>query len=95
VQNRFSLLNRTHEEILHYCIANDIAFIAYGPLEAHPLQQGSPLVLAEDLLQEMATTHNARPTQTALAWRLHRAPNIVLIPGTTAIAHLEENQKST
>jgi pyridoxine 4-dehydrogenase len=94
VQNRFSLLNRTHEELLNYCTTNDIAFIAYGPLEAHPLRQGSPLVQAEGVLQQIAATHNANPTQIALAWLLHRAPNMLLIPGTTTIAHLEDNMNA-
>ncbi|WP_369011312.1 aldo/keto reductase [Nodosilinea sp. LEGE 07088] len=42
----------------------------------------------------MAEVHHAHPTQLALAWLLHRAPNLLLIPGTTAIAHLEENMQA-
>ncbi|MFG6106216.1 aldo/keto reductase [Leptothoe sp. EHU-05/26/07-4] len=94
VQNRYSLLDRTHEDILNYCTAHQIAFIAYGPLAAHPLRPGSPLVDAEGTLREIANAHNMSPTQIALAWLLHRASNILLIPGTTSIAHLKENLAS-
>ncbi|NER81941.1 MAG: aldo/keto reductase [Leptolyngbya sp. SIO1D8] len=95
LQNRYSLLDRTHEDILNYCATNQIAFIAYGPLGAHPLRQGSPIAQTEGLLAQIVDAHHASsPTQIALAWLLHRAPNILLIPGTTTISHLEENQKS-
>lgn len=94
VQNRYSLLDRTHEDILDYCTANQIAFIAYGPLAAHPLRPGSPLAAADGTLRQIAQAHQTSPTQIALAWLLHRAPNMVLIPGTTEIAHLEENLAS-
>lgn len=91
VQNRFSFVDRSHEATLDYCTANHIAFIPYGSLGAHPLKQGSPLTKTEGVLAQIAKAHDASPTQIALAWLLHRAPNIVLIPGTTAIAHLEDN----
>ncbi|MEM9803674.1 MAG: aldo/keto reductase [Cyanobacteria bacterium P01_D01_bin.56] len=91
VQNRFSLRDRTHEEILNYCTAHNIAFIPHGSLGAHPLKPGSPLTQAEGVVKNLAAVHDATPIQIALAWLLHRAPNILLIPGTTSIAHLEKN----
>ncbi len=91
VQNRFSLVERTHEAILDYATAQHIAFIPYGSLGAHPLRRGAPLAQAEGILASIAQAHKANPTQVALAWLLHRAPNILLIPGTTTIAHLEDN----
>ena len=91
VQNRFSITERTGEDILNYCTKNDIAFIPYGPLGAHPLKRGTPLADAEGTLAEIAQKYGVKPNQIALAWLLHRAPNILLIPGTTTIAHLEEN----
>lgn len=91
VQNRFSLLDRTHEAILDYTTAQNIAFIPYGSLGAHPLRRGAPIAQAEGILTQIAQAHDANPTQIALAWLLHRAPNIVLIPGTTTIDHLENN----
>ena len=94
VQNRFSLLDRSHEAILDYTTAQNMVFIPYGSLGAHPLRRGAPIAQAEGVLAQIAQTHDANPTQIALAWLLHRAPNIVLIPGTTTIAHLEDNIKA-
>ncbi|MEL6224540.1 MAG: aldo/keto reductase [Cyanobacteria bacterium J06627_8] len=91
VQNRYSLIDRTHDEMLNYCAAQNIAFIPYGSLGAHPLKRGAPLASAEGVLATIAQAHDVNPTQIALAWLLHRAPNILLIPGTTTISHLEEN----
>ncbi|MDY6940359.1 MAG: aldo/keto reductase [Cyanobacteriota bacterium] len=91
VQNRLNIAERSHEAILDYCTDRDIAFIPYAPLGAHPLKQGSPLATAGGILTEIATHHGVQPNQIALAWMLHRAPNIIMIPGTTTIAHLEEN----
>ncbi|MGD1858148.1 MAG: aldo/keto reductase [Leptolyngbyaceae cyanobacterium] len=94
VQNRFSLMDRSHADILEYATAQNIAFIPYGSLGAHPLRRGAPLAQAEGILAQIARAHSANPTQIALAWLLHYAPNIVLIPGTTTIAHLEDNVKA-
>jgi pyridoxine 4-dehydrogenase len=91
VQNRFSIIERDGENVLDYCTKNNIAFIPYGSLGAHPLKQGSPLANAEGFLAEIAQHHGAKPNQIALAWLLQRANNIILIPGTTTISHLEEN----
>lgn len=99
VQNRYSISvgkasleeNRTGEDVLNYCTQQNIAFIPWGPLGANPLQQGTPLAQAEGILADIAAQHGAKPNQIALAWLLHHAPNIVLIPGTTTIAHLQEN----
>lgn len=113
VQNRFSITERSNQNILDYCTQNNIAFIPYGSLDAHPLKRGAPLAKAEDILADIAQkkgeglspefdsgaclhrfvwcTPRVKPNQIALAWLLHYAPNIILIPGTTTIAHLEEN----
>lgn len=91
VQNRFSLTDRSHTEILDYTTAHNIAFIPYGSLGAHPLRRGAPLAQAEGVLAQIAQAHGVNPTQIALAWLLHRAPNNLLIPGTITIAHLEDN----
>ena len=68
-----------------------IAFIPHGSLGANPLKQGAPLAAASGVLSNIATEKGVKPSQIALAWLLHTAPNIILIPGTTTIAHLEEN----
>ena len=91
VQNKYSLSNRTHQNVLDYCIANNIAFIPHGSLGAHPLRRGAPLANDEGILAEIAQKKGIKPNQIALAWLLHYAPNILLIPGTTTISHVEEN----
>lgn len=91
VQNRFGISERNNEDVLDYCTKHGIAFIPYGSLGAHPLKQGAPLANAQGILAEIANRHGVKPNQIALAWLLHHAPNIILIPGTTTIAHLEEN----
>jgi pyridoxine 4-dehydrogenase len=91
VQNRFSITERTNQDILDYCTQNNIAFIPYGSLGAHPLKRGASLATAEGILADIAQKKGVKPNQIALAWLLHYAPNIILIPGTTTISHLEEN----
>jgi pyridoxine 4-dehydrogenase len=91
VQNRFSITERSNQDILDYCTQNNIAFIPYGSLDAHPLKRGAPLANAEGILADIAQKKGVKPNQIALAWLLHYTPNIVLIPGTTTISHLEEN----
>ena len=91
VQNRFSFSERTNQDILDYCTQNKIAFIPYGSLGAHPLKRGAPLATSDGILADIAVQKGVKPNQIALAWLLHYAPNIILIPGTTTISHLEEN----
>jgi pyridoxine 4-dehydrogenase len=91
VQNRFSISDRAGKDVLNYCTQHNIAFIPWGPLGANPLKQGTPLADAEGALANIAAQHQVKPNQIALAWLLYHAPNIVLIPGTTTISHLEEN----
>ena len=95
VQNKFSISDRSFEDVLDYCTRNNIAFIPHGSLGAHPLKQGAPLANAEGTLAEIAQNKDVKPNQIALAWLLHYAPNIILIPGTTTIAHLEENMAAS
>jgi len=94
VQNRFSLTDRTYEDLLDYATAQGIAFIPHGSLDAHPLKRGTPLAIAEGAIAQLAQKHGATIPQIALAWLLHRAPNIVLIPGTTTLSHLKENMRA-
>jgi aryl-alcohol dehydrogenase-like predicted oxidoreductase len=74
VQNRLNEAERSDEALVEYTAQRGIAFVSYGPLGAHPMQQGAAL-----------------PAEQALAWLLKRSPNIIVIPGTTSIAHLEAN----
>jgi pyridoxine 4-dehydrogenase len=95
VQNKFSISDRSMEDVLNYCTQNNIAFIPHGSLGAHPLKQGAPLANAEGIIADIASNKGVKPNQIALTWLLHRAPNIILIPGTTTVDHLEENMAAS
>jgi len=91
VQNRYSFSERKDDAIVDFCAAEGIAFLSYGPLGGDPFEPGSPLARPEGDLAEIAARLQVTAAQVALSWLLHRAPNIVAIPGTTSIVHLEEN----
>src|SRR6266481_3669081 len=91
VQNRYSFSERKDDAIVDYCAGEGIAFLPYGPLGGDPFKPGSPLARDEGNLAEIAARRQVTTAQVALSWLLHRAPNIIAIPGTTSIAHLEEN----
>jgi pyridoxine 4-dehydrogenase len=91
VQNRYSVGERQGDAIVGYCAREGIAFVPYGPLGADPMKAGAPLASAEGPFADVAKHRGVTATQVALSWLLHRAPNILPIPGTTSIAHLEEN----
>jgi pyridoxine 4-dehydrogenase len=85
VQNQYNLSSRGAEPVLDACEAQDVAFIPWFPLAAGPLADpGGPL-------QTIAADHDATPSQLALAWLLKRSPVMLPIPGTSKVAHLEEN----
>jgi pyridoxine 4-dehydrogenase len=84
VQNRFSALDRSAEDVLDYCDAEKIGFIPWFPLDAGK-------VSAANELARISTRLKATPSQLALAWLLWRSPVIMPIPGTSRVAHLEEN----
>ncbi|MGI4835685.1 MAG: aldo/keto reductase [Janthinobacterium lividum] len=88
VQNRYSLFERAAEPVLAYCRAQGIAFIPWFPIGG-----GQP-VHGQQALQAVADRHQAGGRQVALAWLLHHAPNILPIPGTSSLAHLEENLRA-
>jgi pyridoxine 4-dehydrogenase len=85
VQNLFNLTNRSSQAVLEYAEANGIAFIPWFPLATGKLAgPGSKL-------SEVAERQGRTPSQVALAWLLHRSPVVLPIPGTSSIAHVEEN----
>ena len=90
VQNRMNFAERESAAVLDYCTAHAIAFLSFAPLGAHPMKPGAPLAGSE-ALHAVAQRHGATSAQIALAWMLRRAPNVIVIPGTTTVAHLEEN----
>ena len=83
VQNRYSFADREWDYVVDYCERNGIAFIPWFPLGAGKV--------AGQVLDRIAQAHRASHTQIALAWLLHRSPNILPIPGTSSIEHLEQN----
>lgn len=90
IQNAYSILDRTHQPILELCREREIAFVPFFPLGS--AFTGGPQKLAEDAaIADVAAKHRVTPSQIALAWLLTRYERILLIPGTTSVAHLEEN----
>ncbi|GAA0948479.1 aldo/keto reductase [Nonomuraea longicatena] len=85
VQNIYNLTRQRHRDVLDYCTRESLAFIPYFPLQAGSLAgDGSEPA-------EVATKYGATPSQIALAWLLARSPVTLPIPGTSRVAHLEEN----
>jgi aryl-alcohol dehydrogenase-like predicted oxidoreductase len=85
VQNRYNLVDRTSEAVLDYCASQNIGFIPWYPLAAGDLAKPG------SILDKIAHAHGATPSQVALAWVLMRSPVMLPIPGTSQVAHLEEN----
>src|SRR5690606_31385025 len=89
VQNAYNLVDRTSQPVLELCLEHGVAFVPFFPL-------GSGFVPDNPVLNHPAVVREARnlgrtPAQIALAWTLSVAPNVLLIPGTSSVTHLEEN----
>lgn len=85
VQNLYNLATRTAEPLLDAATEQGIGFIPWFPLAA------GPLAAPDGPLRQIAADHQATPSQLALAWLLKRSPVMLPIPGTSSVAHLEEN----
>lgn len=85
VQNLYNLINRQSEAVLDYTAEQGIAFIPWFPIAAG--EHAGP----DGPVGKIAAEIGATPAQTALAWLLRRSSNVVPIPGTSSVAHLEEN----
>ena len=85
VQNSYNLADRHSDDVVNYCEANGIGFIPY-----YPLGDGE-LARPGGALDKLAKARGAMPGQVALAWLLKRSPVMLPIPGTSKVAHLEEN----
>jgi aryl-alcohol dehydrogenase-like predicted oxidoreductase len=83
VQNRYSVFDREWDYVVDHCEQNGIAFIPWFPLGAGNV--------GHDVLSRIAQAHNAKPIQVAIAWLLQRSPEMLPIPGTSSVQHLEEN----
>ncbi|HEV7942528.1 MAG TPA: aldo/keto reductase family oxidoreductase [Solirubrobacteraceae bacterium] len=86
VQNFYNLAHRVDDELIVSLATQGIAYVPYFPL-------GGFTPLQSDALESVAARLEARPMAVALAWLLQRSPNILLIPGTSSVAHLRENVK--
>jgi pyridoxine 4-dehydrogenase len=86
VQNRYSFADREWDYVVDYCERNAIVFIPWYPLGAGKV--------AGEVLDRIAETHSASPTQIALAWLLRRSPMMLPIPGTSSIEHLQQNVRA-
>jgi pyridoxine 4-dehydrogenase len=84
VQNRYNIARRGDDALVDATARQGVAFVPYFPL-------GGFSPLQSDALQSVAGRLGATPMAVALAWLLHRSPNILLIPGTSSVAHLREN----
>ena len=85
VQNRYNLSDQSSADVVDYCERHGIGFIPWAPISAGELADpGGPVA-------EAAKRHEVSPGAVALAWLLHRSPVILPIPGTSQVAHLEEN----
>jgi aryl-alcohol dehydrogenase-like predicted oxidoreductase len=84
VQNFYNVANRADDDLIDSLAAQGIAYVPYFPL-------GGFSPLQSDTLDSVATRLDATPMTVALAWLLQRSPNILLIPGTSSVAHLREN----
>ena len=87
VQNMYSVDNRKWESVLEYCEQTDKAFIPWYPLNAGNVTKMQQI---EKVVRQVGGTAH----QVALSWLLHHSPNILLIPGTSSVKHLEENMKA-
>jgi aryl-alcohol dehydrogenase-like predicted oxidoreductase len=84
VQNRYSVFDRESEPVLEFCSLEELAFLPWRPVAGGEFG-------AADALAEIARRNNATPSQVALAWLLAHSPVMLPIPGTSRVAHLEEN----
>lgn len=99
VQNRYNLAERKSEPTLRCCEEHGLAFLPWYPMNAGKLAKeisgSSSDPAANHPVAEFAAQHRTSVSQLSLAWLLHRSPNILPIPGTSSIAHLEENVASS
>ncbi len=90
VQNRYNVVDRSSEDVLAYCTREHIAFIPWAPLA-----RGTPQTRSEpsegEAFAKIAGDHHVSDLQLAIAWLLAKSPTMLPIPGTSSVAHLEQN----
>jgi pyridoxine 4-dehydrogenase len=90
VSNAYSVLDRSDESLVDRCTQAGIAYLPFFPLAASPVQSGAG-VTGSGVVADIATRLQVSATQVALAWLLQRSPVMLPIPGTSSVAHLEDN----
>jgi aryl-alcohol dehydrogenase-like predicted oxidoreductase len=90
IQNGYSIIDRQDDELVEFAREREIAFVPFFPLGS-AFGGGTARLAGEAAIVQIADKHGATPTQIALAWLLARYERMLLIPGTSSIAHLEEN----
>jgi pyridoxine 4-dehydrogenase len=93
VQNAYSFASRDDEDMLQLCVAEGIAWVPFFPLGGS--FPGLPKVTEEPAARAVAESLGVTPSQVGLAWLLHHAPNVLLIPGTADAIHLEANMAAS
>jgi pyridoxine 4-dehydrogenase len=89
VQNPYNLVDRSDQDLFDACVADGVPYVPFFPLGS-AFNADNP-VLGAPAVREAAQRLGVTPAQVALAWLLHLAPNVLLIPGTSSLAHLAEN----
>jgi aryl-alcohol dehydrogenase-like predicted oxidoreductase len=90
VQNGFNLVDRASADVLEACRERGLAFVPFFPLGS-AFGEGHGRIADQPAVRRVASKHGSTPAQVALAWLLALAPNVLLIPGTSSLKHLEEN----
>jgi aryl-alcohol dehydrogenase-like predicted oxidoreductase len=90
VSNAYSVMDRRDDALVERCTREGIPYLPFFPLGASPVRTGAG-VTGADAVSTVAARLGASATQVALAWLLQRSPVLLPIPGTSSVAHLEEN----
>jgi aryl-alcohol dehydrogenase-like predicted oxidoreductase len=91
VQNPYSILDRSDADVLELCRAHQVSYVPYFPLGSAFGGGGPNHLAADEQVRAVAAKHEITPSQVALAWLLAQYDRLLLIPGTSSVAHLEEN----
>jgi pyridoxine 4-dehydrogenase len=94
IQNGYSILDRQDDKLVDFAQEYEIAFVPFFPLGS-AFAGGAARLAGDPAIVRVADKHEATPSQIALAWLLARYDRMLLIPGTSSIAHLEENIAAT
>jgi pyridoxine 4-dehydrogenase len=94
VQNRYNVADRAWDDVVDFCPRHGLAFLPWFPLAAGAITRSSGAPPIQKRIEAIAARVGATPMQVALAWLLHRSPAMLVIPGTSSVAHLDENVRA-